>query len=170
MATAAQVKALIKSHAAGDDDQFYAVALQMAAREARSGHAGYAQQLRDLIDASKGRVPRPGPTPVASPRGDLAALLSVEYPEQRLSDLSLDNDVLSLLRRVLLEQRQRDRLRATGFAPQRRLLLVGPPGTGKTLTAKVLAGELHLPLFTVRLEGLITKFMGETAAKLRPHL
>jgi hypothetical protein len=31
----------------------------------------------------------------------------------------------------------------------------------------VLAGELHLPLFTIVLDGLITKFMGETAAKLR---
>ena len=32
---------------------------------------------------------------------------------------------------------------------------------------QVLAGELHLPLFTIVLDGLITKFMGETAAKLR---
>ena len=44
---------------------------------------------------------------------------------------------------------------------------MGPPGTGKTLTASVLAGELGLPLLQVRLDGLITKFMGETAAKLR---
>lgn len=35
------------------------------------------------------------------------------------------------------------------------------------MTAAVLAGELGLPLFEVRLDGLITKFMGETAAKLR---
>jgi SpoVK/Ycf46/Vps4 family AAA+-type ATPase len=35
------------------------------------------------------------------------------------------------------------------------------------MTASALSGELHLPLFTIMLEGLITKFMGETAAKLR---
>ncbi len=35
------------------------------------------------------------------------------------------------------------------------------------MTAAALAGELHLPLFVIRLDGLITKFMGETAAKLR---
>jgi AAA+ superfamily predicted ATPase len=35
------------------------------------------------------------------------------------------------------------------------------------MAAKVLAGELHLPLFIVRFEALITRFMGETAAKLR---
>ena len=35
------------------------------------------------------------------------------------------------------------------------------------MSASALAGELHLPLFTIVLDGLITKFMGETAAKLR---
>ena len=35
------------------------------------------------------------------------------------------------------------------------------------MTASALAGELHLPLLTILLEGVITKFMGETAAKLR---
>ncbi len=49
----------------------------------------------------------------------------------------------------------------------RKLLLVGPPGTGKTMTAAALAGDLGLPLFSVQLDGLITKYMGETAAKLR---
>ena len=50
---------------------------------------------------------------------------------------------------------------------RRKLLLTGPPGTGKTMTESVLAGELGLPLFEVRLDGLITKYMGETAAKPR---
>jgi AAA+ superfamily predicted ATPase len=35
------------------------------------------------------------------------------------------------------------------------------------MSAEAVAGELHLPLFIIRLEGLITRYMGETAAKLR---
>jgi SpoVK/Ycf46/Vps4 family AAA+-type ATPase len=35
------------------------------------------------------------------------------------------------------------------------------------MTASVLAGELGLPLFQVRLDGLISRYMGETASKLR---
>ncbi len=35
------------------------------------------------------------------------------------------------------------------------------------MSASALAGELHLPLFTIVLDGLITKYMGETAVKLR---
>jgi SpoVK/Ycf46/Vps4 family AAA+-type ATPase len=46
-------------------------------------------------------------------------------------------------------------------------LLAGDPGTGKTMTAKVLACELRLPLHTIQMDRLITKFMGESSAKLR---
>ena len=35
------------------------------------------------------------------------------------------------------------------------------------MTAAALAGELHVPLFTVRFDALITRYLGETAAKLR---
>jgi SpoVK/Ycf46/Vps4 family AAA+-type ATPase len=168
MATADQVKALIKSHASGDDDRFYAVALQLAAREARSGHASYAQELKQLIDTARSqRRVRELPVPVTTPRGDLALLLSVVYPDERLADMALAPNVRRQLDQVVLEQRQSEQLGAHGFHPLRRLLLVGHPGTGKTMSARALAGELRLPLFTVRLDGLITKFMGETAAKLR---
>lgn len=170
MATADQVKALIRSHAEGDDSKFYSVALQVAARAARGGQGRFAQELKDLVDslrAQPGRVPSVRPVPVARPRGELAGLLSVAYPQTRKADLVLEPGVQRRLERVLLEQRQADRLRAKGFHPLRRLLFVGPPGTGKTMTAGAIAGELHLPLFTIRLDGLITKFMGETAAKLR---
>ena len=46
-------------------------------------------------------------------------------------------------------------------------MLIGPPGTGKTMTALILAHELHLPLNIVQIDQLVTKYMGETSAKLR---
>jgi SpoVK/Ycf46/Vps4 family AAA+-type ATPase len=169
VATADQVKALVRSHAEGDDTKFYSVALQVAAKAARGGQSRFAQELRDLVDELRREegVHRRVPTPVTQPRGELSALLSVTYPTTRMADLVLEPSVRNRLDRVLLEQRQQDHLRSEGFRPLRRLLLLGPPGTGKTLSASAIAGELHLPLFTIRLDGLITKFMGETAAKLR---
>jgi SpoVK/Ycf46/Vps4 family AAA+-type ATPase len=68
---------------------------------------------------------------------------------------------------ILRQQRKRDWLREHGKIPNRRLLFVGPPGSGKTMSAEAVAGELRLPLFIIRLEGMITRYMGETAAKLR---
>jgi SpoVK/Ycf46/Vps4 family AAA+-type ATPase len=171
MATADQVKALVRSHADGDDGHFYAVAMQVAARAAKAGQSRFAQELRELVDAAKVASQQGGrqlrPVPVTQPRGDLAGLLAVSYPDQRLGDLVVGENVRTSLERVLAEQRQQDRLMEHGFEPVRSLLFVGPPGTGKTMSASVLAGELHLPLFLIRLESVITKFMGETSAKLR---
>jgi SpoVK/Ycf46/Vps4 family AAA+-type ATPase len=173
MATADQVKALIRSHADGDDSRFYAIAMQVAAQAARSGHGKFAQELRELVDQVKARAKAvepargPKPVPLAQPRGELAGLFTVGYPKIRVVDMALTDALRARLDRVLTEQRQRDRIREHGFAPMRKLLLVGPPGTGKTMTAAALAGELGLPLFSIQLNGLITKYMGETAAKLR---
>ena len=78
----------------------------------------------------------------------------------------LPDELRGRLERVVLEHHQSDRLREHGLRPLRKLLLTGPPGTGKTMTARALAGEMHLPLFTIVLHSLITRYMGETASKL----
>lgn len=167
-ASADHVKALVRAHASGDESGFYSVALQLAAQAARRGQNRFADDLRQLIDDARAdRVPRATPTPVVQPRGELADLVTAEYPEVRLSDMTLSASTRRSLDRVLHEQRQRDRIEAHGFAPIHRLLLVGPPGTGKSMTASVLATELSLPLFTIRLDALISKYMGETSTKLR---
>lgn len=171
MASAEQIKALLKSHVDGDDAHFYAVAMQVAAHEAKLGHSRIANELRAFIDEAKLRT-QPlkdarRTVPIAQPRGELSSLLSVSYPKLRLSDMILDVSVRDRLVRIIKEHRQIAKIRSYGLAPRKKLLLVGPPGTGKTMSAAVLAGELCIPLFVVRLDSLITKFMGETASKLR---
>ncbi|MBP1206185.1 SpoVK/Ycf46/Vps4 family AAA+-type ATPase [Duganella sp. 1411] len=170
MASAEQLKALLKSHMNGDDSQFLSVAMQVAAHEAKLGHGKLAEELRDMVDAAKARRPiaQPGKlVQLGQPRGELATLLSASYPATRVVDMVLDHSVENQLHRILREQRQFAKIREHGLSPRRKLLLVGPPGSGKTMTASALAGELGVPLFLVRLDALITKFMGETAAKLR---
>ena len=169
MPSADQIKALLKAYAQGDDAQFHSIAMQIAAGEARIGHGKLAEELRDLIDKARVRVPSAGPSPIplVRPRGEVADLLTVTYPKTRLSDLILATKTRRVLDRVVREHKTIRDIRAHGLAPRKKLLLVGPPGTGKTMTASAIAGELALPLFTVRLDRLITRYMGETAAKLR---
>lgn len=171
MATADQLKALIKSFREQDATRFYRVALQLAAHEARLGHGKLATELRELVDEARGQStalrPGPRPVPISRPKGELEGLLNVSFPDLHLRDMVLPEDVQDLLQRLLKEHRQQHKLVQHGLRPRRKLLLVGPPGTGKSMTAKAIAGELHLPLFIVRFESMITRFMGETAAKLR---
>ena len=167
MASGEQLKALLKSHVEGDDERFFSVAMQVAAHEARRGHGRLAEELRALIDRAKRGLGTGTPVPIGRPRGELADLLEASHPSARLGDMILGKDLGEQIRRVIREQRHAGRILERGLAPRRKLLLTGPPGTGKTLTASVLAGELGFPLLQVRLDGLITKYMGETAAKLR---
>lgn len=169
MPSADQIKALLQSHINGDNSQFYSIAMQMAAHEAKLGHGKLAKELRSLIDGAKTANHKNivQAIPLTKPRGELTGLLTVAYPKIRMADMVLSSNISDRLQRLIHEHTQIKKIRSHGLSPRKKLLLIGPPGTGKTLTASVLAGELGLPLFTVHLDSLITKYMGETAAKLR---
>jgi hypothetical protein len=53
VASSEQIKALLKSHAAGDDERFRAVALQIAAHSAKKGDIELATELRALVDQAR---------------------------------------------------------------------------------------------------------------------
>ena len=167
MANAEQLKALLKSHMEGDDDRFFSVAMQVAAHEAKLGHGKLAQEMRTMIDEAKGRRGVGSLVPIGRPSGELANLLEASYPKARLGDMILSDVLAQQIERVIREQHHAGRILEHGLSPRRKLLLIGPPGTGKTLTASVLAGELGLPLFQVRLNSFVTMYMGETSTRLR---
>jgi cell division protease FtsH len=54
-----------------------------------------------------------------------------------------------------------------GAAMPKGALLVGPPGTGKTLLAKAIAGEAHVPFFSISGSEFIEMFVGMGAARVR---
>ena len=169
MATAEQLKALLKSYADGDDDRFLSVSLQVASHAAHKGQGKLAEELRSLIDHARlrhGTSRTQKPLPIAKATGELAGLLSASFPKVRLSEMVLAPATKEQLSQIIREYHQQHKLRPHGLSARRKLLLIGPPGSGKTMTASTLAGELNVPLLGIQLHSVITKFMGETAAKL----
>ena len=145
MANADQILSLIRNHLNNDDAQFRKVALQISAVEAKNGHAVLARTIQELLSQRK---------------TSFSALKLI--PRNMVTDKALKEKI----ERVIKEFTKREELRKYGLANRRKLLLYGVPGTGKTMTAGVLAKELNLPLFIVRTEKVVTKFMGETGQKL----
>lgn len=164
MATAEQIKSLIRSHMSNEPERFYSIALQVAAHEARQGHGGLANEIRDLIDRAK--QTQPTNISLIVPR-DLAGLVISEEPTSSLARLVLNDELKQRIERIVREFRQQNKLKKHGLMHRRKILLCGPPGTGKTLTSRVLACELKQPLHIIQMDRLVTKFMGETSAKLR---
>lgn len=170
MAAASQMLELIRSHVENDDVRFRTAVLQLAASEARRGHQAVAEQLKRL--GTQQRTPKPGlqavqSVPFGRPEGELAGLLEMVVPVTGLNSLVLPQSLRQRLDRVVKEQQIFGRLREHGLLPRRRVLLLGPPGCGKTMTAHAMAHDLGLPLYVVRLDALFTKYLGETASKLR---
>lgn len=162
MAKASYILSLIKSHYHNEPDRFTTFALQIAAHEAKLGHTLVANEIKTIID--KAKEVRHKTKTFSS---DLQGLIVDNVPAVNLSDIIASEDIKSKINRIILEFVQRDKLRKHDLENRRKVLLSGPPGTGKTLTASIIANELRLPLFTILMDKMVTKYMGETSAKLR---
>ncbi|MBQ0088725.1 MAG: ATP-binding protein [Prevotellaceae bacterium] len=161
MANANQILSLIQSHMSGDDARFRTIALQIGATESKAGHTVLAKSIYDAVNTKAIRMLN-----LRQVHGEVDEMLVLENKNAHLSDLVVSADVQFVIERVLAEYEQRDRLLRHNLANRSKLMLHGPSGTGKTMSASVLATELGLPLYVVRLEKVITKFMGETGLKL----
>lgn len=172
MATAEKIKALLQSYGDEDENRFYTTAMQIAAAEAKKGHTKLAEELKGLIEKIKSKrnvdsVSKTRILPVNEAQRELKDLLEVYRPHIKTKDMVLTEQVFEAIKRILSEQQKFDQLLQHNLEPRRKLMLVGPPGCGKTMTAKAIAGDLEIPLFIIRLDGLISRYMGESIAKLK---
>ena len=163
MATAEQLKSLVRSHFGNEPERFYTITLQVAAHEAKKGNSALAHDLRKLVDMERKKA---GPRILKFPK-DLKGLVLTEEPRISKQVLVMNNNIQLRIDQIIHEYRQQGKLKSHGLSHRRKILIIGPPGTGKTMTAKVLAHELRISLHTVQVDRLVTKFMGETSAKLR---
>ncbi len=171
MANGKILRQLIKAGASGDSDAFRRASEAVIQDERQKQHHLLANDLEQMLYGEylnpvkqSGRSVLPIP-PVDKERG--LPLLDIRQAQRPLEEMVLSESSNTAIEELLEEHRRADVLRSFGMKPSGKVIFHGPPGCGKTLAAEVIAFELDLPLAIVRLDALVSSFLGETAANLR---
>lgn len=166
MARGELMKKLLASY--GRDEEFRAVVEQIIADEEKKNNRVLARSLRKTLANVGASAQPPGGLSRLIPFPDEAKdFIQRIEPKRNAQDIILSRENTELFVSLIHEFRQADRLRRHGLSVRSKLLFCGPPGTGKTLCAEVFAAELGLPFFHVRLDSLISSYLGETASNIR---
>lgn len=170
MASGKLLRLLVQSGASGDPTAFKSATEQLIQEERAKQHNLLANDLERILygdrNTSSTSVHNILPeAPVDKESG--VSLIDIRYANRSIEELVLENVTLEVIENVLEEYRREDILRSYGMVPAEKILFFGPPGCGKTLTAEAMAYELDRPLAIVRLDSLVSSFLGETATNLR---
>lgn len=170
MATGKLLRQLIKTGIEGDADAFLETSQRVIEEERQKQHHLLANDLERILYGTTAVNGRSTPTArLAAPtdRERNLPLLSIREPLRRMEDVVLSDDTRSTLEELLQEHHHTERLASYGLRAADRLLFYGPPGCGKTLTSEVIASELGMPLAIVRIDAVVSSYLGETASNLR---
>lgn len=157
------VLSLIRAASQGDANGVRTAAESMANEELQRGHDKASERIRKAIV----------PTAASSHLGKLSSSsdhigeLFFKFPaETGLHELDLEERNRSELVTLVREQKNANKLIASGLVPRHKVLLSGPPGNGKTSVAAALAHELDYPLNVVSYGALIGSLLGETNRRI----
>lgn len=165
------LRQLIKAGATGDAAVFRLASQAVIEQERQKQHHLLANDLEQILYGehlqaapknSQRFIPHP---PVDKERG--FPLLDIKQAKRTMEEIILPSSSVLALEELLEEHRRIDILRSYGMKASGKVMFYGPPGCGKTLAAEVVAFELDRPLAIVRLDALVSSFLGETAANLR---
>jgi SpoVK/Ycf46/Vps4 family AAA+-type ATPase len=172
---------LIESHCTGSEDSFKKALHDLANDEENKGNLSLSQSIRNAYSSEKRRETTfETSSPLAemtfstqnvfqTPKDKDSTLELVEIlqPKVRLADVALPDTTRETLRQIIDEQKKTEDLLSRGVTPTNRILFCGPPGCGKTLTANALAGEIGIPVAYVKLDGLVSSYLGQTGTNIR---
>ncbi len=171
---------LIEAHSTGSEDAFKNAVNILANDEDKKGNVATASSLRNAYVYDKKRssaycdsplsemsFSSQSTIPMPKDKDSTLDLLEILNPKITLLDVALPEKTLQALNQIVAEQKFVEQLTERGIVPANRMLFCGPPGCGKTLTANALAGELQIPIAYVKLDGLVSSYLGQTGTNIR---
>lgn len=134
-----------------------------------SGRIVVAKRLNNLqkLVSSKSKLSGQSIRPMKLPNVEDDSLFEKVYSSISLSDVILDDGTRGVILNFLREWEAFDELVSKNVFPVNKLIFYGPPGTGKTRLAHALANALDLPLVIIKLDELISSYLGKTGKNIR---
>lgn len=163
-----ELKQLFRAYREGDELAFRRAAQEIIEDEESKQHTALARDLRKIIAGGSSAAVQEGVTLPAPPvdREGEWPLAEIRHAEQAFPELVLSGDLLGRLQGLSEEVARWEELDRHLIPRRQRLLFYGPPGCGKTSAAEAIAGELGLPLLVIRLDAVVSSYLGETASNL----
>lgn len=164
------LRQIIRTATNGNYQDFHLAAKELIQEERQKQHHLLANDLERILyraESTKSTISNKTlhmELPKDKERG--LPLVMLSEPTKSYEEIILSYENQRIISRILLEQNRKDILSSYGLKPLNKIVFYGKPGTGKTLAAEVIAKELELPLVTVRLDSVVSSFLGETSANL----
>jgi SpoVK/Ycf46/Vps4 family AAA+-type ATPase len=166
---------IIEAHYTGDEEKFRSEVHRLADDEENKGNTALAISLRESCskrrresDVKKHTHSSIIETPRVLKDNDSGlGLYEVHDHAVPLETIYLKEGVRKQIEGLINEYKRSEELKKRGITPTNKVLLYGPPGCGKTMLAHVISTELDLPMVYVRLDGLISSYLGQTGANIR---
>ena len=171
---------LIKAHCSNSEDAFKKALQDLANDEERKGNILLSSSIMNAYSLDKKASTTISYSPLSeisysvqsvlpTPRDKDSTLELIEIlqPKVKLEDVALPEKTKEALLQIIEEQKKSSELLSMGIMPTNRVLFCGPPGCGKTLTANAIAGEIDIPVAYVKLDGLVSSYLGQTGTNIR---
>ncbi len=167
---------LFKSIEGERNDDIIKVAEKIIEDEGSKGHSKLAERLKSILKknisthetfSKEMRTLLPNGAYIPTDKRNNIPLATAINQQALRHEMILPQRIENKIKRIESEFCARERLAKYGLKPKRKILLYGSPGCGKSMSAERIAWTIGLPFLKIRLDAIISSYLGESASNLK---